>query len=390
MHQPRGRVLLGRIFPRIDPELRPEFRTYERRIARRITVAASLAIILVIPAVQLLETWVIRPGDQVLYSHLLIRTPVLVLALVILGLWYWRPEGQWPRPVALLFGVVMVAFVTTRFGHDLQSPAAPLEHASHPLILVIMIAAVVATRGVRDLALVFGLPTAGLLLYLWQAETALVREELVLLVYPFLAMIIAGYIAHVLHGLYIDHFLATREMRQHAMTDPLTGLLNRRAMGPELEARHAAAAPHGRSFAVLMTDLDHFKQVNDIHGHEVGDEVLVAVSTRMAAQLRREDRLCRWGGEEFLVLLDGVSDAAAMAVAEKLRRAVADTPVSTAVGAIEITMSLGVATCRDCESAEALVTCADEALYRAKIAGRNRCIAAQPATAMTLAARGPD
>jgi two-component system cell cycle response regulator len=162
-----------------------------------------------------------------------------------------------------------------------------------------------------------------------------------------------------------------------AVTDPLTGLFNRRYALAHLDRVARQAAQTGRPFAVMVLDLDRFKQVNDRHGHAVGDTVLVEVARRLAAGLRAEDLLARIGGEEFLAILPDMPPAAAGAAAERLRRAVAERPVAlpaTAGGAREVavTVSIGVALGPVAGPVEALVAAADRALYAAKADGRNQ------------------
>lgn len=126
-----------------------------------------------------------------------------------------------------------------------------------------------------------------------------------------------------------------------------------------------------------MTDLDRFKAVNDQYGHEVGDEVLTTLATRFTTTLRGGDRVARWGGEEFLLLIPSATIESAMAVAEKVRRAVAEPAFTTSAGNLAITLSLGVALHRDAESIDEVISRADKALYRAKLEGRNRAVLAE-------------
>ncbi|EKT4483255.1 GGDEF domain-containing protein [Pseudomonas putida] len=160
-------------------------------------------------------------------------------------------------------------------------------------------------------------------------------------------------------------------LNRDAQTDPLTGLGNRRSLEFSLSLLEA----EGRAFAAIVLDIDHFKQVNDKHGHEVGDQVLRRLAELMRRCCREGDLLCRTGGEEFLMLLPGASLDVATAVAERLRVTVQDTPVPP-VGAV--TVSLGVARWdgeAGSEPVEALSQ-ADRALYQAKQQGRNRaCVA---------------
>lgn len=155
-----------------------------------------------------------------------------------------------------------------------------------------------------------------------------------------------------------------------ASHDPLTGLLNRRRMLERLHERRAEFDRRERPFALVMADIDHFKAVNDAHGHEVGDQVLCDISQVLKANLREEDVLARWGGEEYLILLSEASLEAASVVAEKLRRAVETHPFGG--GALSITMTFGVHVFDGALTLEQAIAAADSALYAGKAAGRNR------------------
>ncbi|MFK0094514.1 diguanylate cyclase [Pseudomonas sp. NPDC090592] len=160
-------------------------------------------------------------------------------------------------------------------------------------------------------------------------------------------------------------------LNRDAQTDPLTGLGNRRSMELSLSLLEAER----RAFAAIALDIDHFKRVNDNHGHDVGDQVLRKLAELMRRCCREGDLLCRTGGEEFLMLLPGASLEAAAAVAERLRVTVQDTPVEPVGG---VTISLGVARWdgeAGGEPAQVLGE-ADRALYRAKQEGRNRLVVA--------------
>jgi len=149
-----------------------------------------------------------------------------------------------------------------------------------------------------------------------------------------------------------------------AVRDELTGLVNRRGMGPSLDAA-------GPGDLLLLLDLDHFKQVNDTHGHAVGDGVLRAVGDALRSVVRPGDEASRWGGEEFLVLVRGGNDLAPQVAAERLRHAVA-----AASGPVPVTTSIGVAPLCAGESRDAALQRADAALYEAKQAGRDRVVVA--------------
>jgi diguanylate cyclase (GGDEF)-like protein len=158
-----------------------------------------------------------------------------------------------------------------------------------------------------------------------------------------------------------------------ARSDPLTGLLNRRGLMAALEEIAETARVTGRPVAVIMTDIDRFKTINDRHGHEVGDVVLKAVAARLRAGVRKSDPLGRYGGEEFVLALPGTDTGDAAAIAEKLRAQVAGTAVEADGRTIAVTISLGVAAWDPDTPAETAIAQADAALYRAKEAGRNHC-----------------
>jgi diguanylate cyclase (GGDEF)-like protein len=173
-----------------------------------------------------------------------------------------------------------------------------------------------------------------------------------------------------------------RRLQQQSETDELTGLANRRAL-QAFAGRHwrrqpaagsAPAAADARSLAVLAIDVDHFKQVNDSHGHAAGDAVLRQLAATLGRFMRSRDRVGRIGGEEFVAVLPDVDADAARDVAERIRAAVAATPADTAdAGPITVTISIGVALADAADASfDALLARADAALYRAKTAGRNR------------------
>jgi diguanylate cyclase (GGDEF)-like protein/PAS domain S-box-containing protein len=160
-----------------------------------------------------------------------------------------------------------------------------------------------------------------------------------------------------------------------ATTDGLTGLFNRRRFMELAEAELGRARRYRRPMTMLMMDIDHFKRVNDTHGHDVGDEVLRELARVSRAALREPDILGRLGGEEFGVLLPETADGPALEVAERLRRAIENTPIATAAGELRITVSIGAAASdTDGESVAGLLKRADVALYEAKQAGRNRVV----------------
>ncbi len=168
-----------------------------------------------------------------------------------------------------------------------------------------------------------------------------------------------------------------QRLRALSLHDPLTGLLNRRALDAELMREWQRLQRDGQAFALLALDLDHFKGINDRHGHLVGDEVLAQTAQRLQAAVRGSDLLARTGGEEFVVLMPGVDAAGAQVAAERLRTAVAGTPFRVSCGTLPLSVSVGVAPVREAQGdpREALQR-ADRALYQAKAAGRDRVVMA--------------
>jgi diguanylate cyclase (GGDEF)-like protein len=166
--------------------------------------------------------------------------------------------------------------------------------------------------------------------------------------------------------------LLYRAATQSALRDPLTDTGNRIAMDQTLQREIELSRRHLQPLSLLMLDIDHFKLINDTHGHSAGDDVLKAVATSIKRQLRNVDMVFRFGGEEFLILLSNTSREAAALVGERLRFA-AQTEEYLADGrSIELTVSLGCSTLLPGESAESLLRRADNALYVAKREGRNR------------------
>lgn len=162
------------------------------------------------------------------------------------------------------------------------------------------------------------------------------------------------------------------ELRHEATRDPLTGLWNRRMILEQLAREFHRAARDGHSIAVTVADLDHFKDVNDQHGHAMGDVVLRAASERLRSVLRSYDFIGRYGGEEFLIILPACEPGLALSIAERARRAM-NAPLVVDGKDLNLSVSLGVACSTPATAdASALIHAADQALYRAKAAGRDR------------------
>lgn len=164
-----------------------------------------------------------------------------------------------------------------------------------------------------------------------------------------------------------------QELEHAALRDSLTGLLNRRQFYNLTDRASPNHLPAQQEFSLLLVDTDHFKRINDVFGHQKGDEVLIALSRMLESCCRKDDYVFRWGGEEFVLLLPRTSLDAAMQIAETLRAAIARIAIS---GLPRFTVSIGVARHNPDESIDDLFKRVDDALYRAKNDGRNKVLAA--------------
>jgi diguanylate cyclase (GGDEF)-like protein len=169
-------------------------------------------------------------------------------------------------------------------------------------------------------------------------------------------------------GLVLRNAALMQQIRKMADTDALTGLANRRMFERALAQEISRAQRHGETVTLMMMDIDHFKKLNDAHGHQVGDDVLRATGVTLNERSRPFDIAARYGGEEFAVILPSCTSKESLAVADRFRRAVA---IQTSP--VPVTASVGVATFpTHAGAADALLKAADEALYESKRLGRDR------------------
>lgn len=225
-------------------------------------------------------------------------------------------------------------------------------------IAILVMTTVIALSGVAKGLLVVGveLETLG---YLLRVHLFL----LVLLMLAIVAMIIRDHHRRVL--------IRAEVLDQWAYTDTLTGLFNRRAIDAFLAREIAEAKRYVRPLSIILIDIDHFKKVNDTHGHLVGDKVLMKIARRLSSQMRRSNFLARWGGEEFLIVAPETRAHEAIHFAKRCQAAVASAPFD----GISVTATFSVSELRADDSIETLLERADVHLYRGKDAGRNRVVA---------------
>ncbi len=166
-----------------------------------------------------------------------------------------------------------------------------------------------------------------------------------------------------------------RQLRKTSCCDPLTGVLNRRAFHQRFVQEHERAGRHGHPLSSAMIDLDFFKRINDRHGHAAGDATLVAVASILETHCRQSDILCRFGGEEFCVLLPETNEAGAAKWADRVRLAISREIITPGSVPLQLSASIGVAQCQtNTQCLEQLVEMADQALAMAKHTGRNRVV----------------
>ena len=290
-----------------------------------------------------------------------LRTGLHVLALAVLLVVSWY--GLEPVNAVLRVSVnsavltaiaVAIAFDLYRYGRD-------VVRRGHTWLLVVPIvtaAAGFALRGVRAL---------------WQPESVareMVADSALNVGSAIGYMVIALTFHATLLGLVAGRILT--DLRYRSRHDGLTGLLNRRAMEETLLAQMQRSRRTGEPFAVLMLDLDHFKTVNDRHGHATGDRALKHTAAVLKAELREVDAVGRFGGEEFLVLMPGATVETALPVAERLRAALLTGAPRVEGATLLLSASTGIAQWRESdEDTSRLVMRADAALYRAKQRGRD-------------------
>jgi len=171
--------------------------------------------------------------------------------------------------------------------------------------------------------------------------------------------------------------MLVEEAQHAATTDPLTGIMNRRAMLAALDVEQSRSERHGYPMSLLLLDVDHFKAINDERGHAMGDQVLAALGRLLAREVRKTDFVGRWGGEEFVVVFSGSNESGARIGAERIRSAVEDMELfDEKAQPVSVRVSIGIACLEVNDTAEIIIARADRAMYQAKSTGRNRVVLA--------------
>jgi len=314
----------------------------EPRIAKARAVAFAAAGVGLITAAPWYGWWILLPLAWIVVSHFLLLLPLIARA----------QYPEWP-----IFATVVNAQATIGLAIALtggpRSPAQPLL-----LFSIVTVAARFPARAVIAAAAFTGVvllvTTIAVDPAAYVHNPAFVDASLICLI-----GLAAGCFA-LMHS--------DIRQRSEAILDPLTGLLNRKALTDRFVELAEQAALTGEPIALVMCDVDRFKEINDAHGHERGDAVLKEAAYVMRRSLRSFELVYRLGGDEFLIVLPGATFKTAGELAEGVRRALQ----AARPGGIEVTMSIGVASARGSVAFDPLFRAADEALYRAKRAGRNR------------------
>lgn len=288
----------------------------------------------------------------------------LVLAIYSLILLPFARNDQQQLKVSLLFLIPLYSMIL----YALSIPSS--SETVYVWVLVIPVLSHLLLGRWFGLALSLIFMSAGLVLFVLRFHDNAALFNLVAGSNVMLAGVATLIFSHVYE---VSRTRAHRKLLHLATTDSLTSLANRTRFLDVFERERNHAIRNSSDLSLLLLDLDHFKCVNDNHGHDVGDEVLKYVSATISHRLRKTDLACRLGGEEFGVLLPGASLERAISIAETIRKNIADVPYTRADKLIPLSVSIGVAEYGDDGlDLESLYAVADRHLYRAKASGRNR------------------
>jgi diguanylate cyclase len=282
----------------------------------------------------------------------------------------------------VIFSILSAAFAYGMLG--------PLRAIAIPSLMMSMLFGLTALSPRRVAAMgLFAVLTFGAVMLLKSQQVPALyppRVELVhflacVLMVPMVPVLASRYA--LMHARQVQQASKLAHAQALASRDELTGLINRREMTHQLERAQMRSVAHpshpgpSTTFCVAVIDLDHFKRVNDTHGHAVGDEVLRRFASVAQATVREQDLLARWGGEEFVLLLGNTSLQEAHGVVSRLRESMANLRMRVGDADISISISAGLAESVDHESQERLLSRADAAMYAAKAQGRNAVVCAE-------------
>lgn len=360
----------------IPPKWQSTYKDFLCQVEKQIALVAGWLITVILVIYQVNQNQRGIDGNIHIIETLL-RAPVMLVALFTLFVHYTKKPKVDPglllRVIALsVMGLSLSLFVA----HALYSPDT-LYQMSNVLMIGFFGVSMLSVRGLEQWWTLFIIP-----LMLFFAALVIVdlkfKQLLPFLFDPLVMIFVGMVVSRSLTQLRRSEFLTRQQLKSLALTDQLTGLLNRHAIHTSLEQLVARYARHGHPFSLILGDLDKFKRVNDSYGHNVGDDVLIETANRLQDHVRAGDIVCRWGGEELLVVLPDTELDSALAVAEKLRCAVGETPMAAGGHSIKQTISFGVTCYHNDEHIDTTIMRADSALYLAKEGGRNRAASVEP------------
>ena len=300
--------------------------------------------------------WRFFDGPAHWWSH------AAAMALTLAVSWFGMSQSWGPLRVAVISGVLAALSAATAW--DVQRGTRRQFELRYGVLLALPLLLGAAVFGARSLRAIVSPQTI---------VTEVTANSALNIGSAMVYMIVALVFQLTLVTLVVSRLVS--ELKRASRHDPLTGLLNRRAIDEALAAEVQRVRRLGAPFSVLMLDVDHFKPINDTHGHAAGDRALQHLATLLSSQMRDIDRVGRYGGEEFVVLLPGTPQEQAHGLAQRLCEKVAALPPMWRDAPLPVTVSIGVAEwLGDSDGLPALMARADAALYRAKEDGRNRVV----------------
>lgn len=351
-----------------------EIQRLEDRKRRVYTAVLAIGVLI------LLLGWITRAAGD---PFTLVVFPAFALLFVVFSLLLWRGPLAFRRTEIAIFascGALVLSRLAWYFHSPgpLADPALEMTGGHYWAVAVLVVAAVVVfdsryglLAGGTVILLSATITVTGLLSEAAVSEATSRSPAYLLQVHLFLLLLLTLASAGTVMRDRIRGALARAEVLDHwAHTDMLTGLPNRRAAVPTLRRQAAEVERYGRPTSLITVDIDHFKKVNDVHGHAVGDRVIAGVGRLLVGSLREADFVARWGGEEFLIVAPGISAEGAHRLAERCRQAIEEEPMA----GVQVTATFGVTQFRrgESENVDRALARADRLLYQGKTGGRNR------------------